>query len=63
MAAENEKNLPAGNQTLDPWLLDMLACPACEQRLPLHLSASQDALICGCGRYAYPVREGPSASP
>ncbi len=58
MASDNDKIIPSAPQPLDPWFLELLACPGCEQRLPLHLSASQDALLCACGRYAYPVREG-----
>lgn len=45
-------------QPLDEWFLDLLACPACPQRLPLHLSENGDTLVCRCGRYAYPVRDG-----
>jgi uncharacterized protein YbaR (Trm112 family) len=45
-------------QPLDDWFLGLLACPACEQHLALHLNESQDTLICGCGRYAYPIRDG-----
>lgn len=45
-------------QPLDEWFLSLLACPACEQHLPLTLSAEQDRLLCGCGRYAYPIRDG-----
>jgi len=42
-------------QSLDPWFLDLLACPACPQRLSLHLDAPASALICDCGRYSYPI--------
>ena len=49
---------PAAPQPLDSWFLDLLACPGCEQRLPVHLNAAQDALNCACGRYAYPIRDG-----
>ena len=45
-------------QELDAWFLDLLACPGCEQRHPLHLSTAKDALNCPCGRYAFPVRDG-----
>ncbi len=45
-------------QALDPWFLELLACPACEQRLPLTLTEAQDALHCKCGRYSYPIRDG-----
>jgi uncharacterized protein YbaR (Trm112 family) len=45
-------------QPLDSWFLDLLACPACEQHLPVHLSETKDTLRCACGRYAYPIRDG-----
>ena len=45
-------------QPLDEWFLDLLACPACVQRLPLRLGEGSTTLLCQCGRYAYPVREG-----
>ncbi len=44
-------------QPLDEWFLDLLACPGCTQRLPLHLNAEKNALHCQCGRYAFPIRE------
>ena len=50
--------MPSSPQPLDEWFLDLLACPACPQRLPLHLAADGDTLLCRCGRYAYPVRDG-----
>jgi uncharacterized protein YbaR (Trm112 family) len=50
-------NTPAP-QPLDSWFLELLACPGCEQHLPLHLNEAQDTLLCACGRYAYPVRDG-----
>jgi len=48
-------------QTLDAWFLDLLACPACPQHLPLHLvplGEDGKTLNCQCGRYAFPVRDG-----
>ncbi len=45
-------------QPLEPWFLELLACPGCEQRHPLTLSESSDALLCKCGRYSFPVRDG-----
>jgi uncharacterized protein YbaR (Trm112 family) len=42
-------------QPLDDWFLDLLACPACEQRWPVHLNEAKDTLICACGRYGYPI--------
>ena len=49
---------PAAPQPLDAWFLELLACPGCPQRRPLHLNAAQDALACQCGRYAFPLRDG-----
>ena len=57
MSAKPEDASPAF-QPLDEWFLDLLACPACVQRLPLHLGEGSTTLICQCGRYAYPVRDG-----
>lgn len=55
MASEiNSANAP---QPLDPWFLELLACPACEQHHPVSLNASGTKLICACGRYAFPIRE------
>ena len=40
---------------LDPWLLEIVACPACHA--PLRVDDAADELVCtGCG-LAYPVRE------
>jgi uncharacterized protein len=45
-------------QELDQWFLDLLRCPACEERLPVMLSADKTALICECGRHSFPIRDG-----
>jgi uncharacterized protein YbaR (Trm112 family) len=45
-------------QVLDDWFLDLLECPGCEYHLPLNLNAESDCLICACGRFGFPVREG-----
>jgi len=38
-------------------LLDILACPACDERPPVKLSGDQKFLVCDkCGRH-YPIRE------
>jgi uncharacterized protein YbaR (Trm112 family) len=38
-------------------LLDILACPACDQRPPVRLAGDGQHLVCTqCGR-AYPVRD------
>jgi uncharacterized protein len=55
MSEEVTKTPP---QALDPWFLDILACPGCVERLPLHLNETKDVLLCACGRYSYPIREG-----
>ena len=40
---------------LDPWLLEIVACPACHA--PLRVDEAADELVCtGCG-LAYPVRD------
>ena len=39
-------------------LLDMLACPACDSRPPVHLNTDAAEIVCdACGR-RYPIREG-----
>lgn len=55
---DNSLDKPLEPQQLDQWFLDLLACPACDQHLPLHLNSDQTQLRCECGRYGYPVREG-----
>lgn len=55
MSSESSSN---GSQALEPWFLELLACPACEYHYPLTLTESKDALHCKCGRYAYPIRDG-----
>lgn len=40
---------------LEPWVLDILACPACHA--PLRVDEAAQELVCtGCG-LAYPVRD------
>ncbi len=40
---------------LEPWLLEILACPACHA--PLRVDEPAEELVCtGCG-LAYPVRD------
>ncbi|BCW96575.1 MAG: Trm112 family protein [Fimbriimonadales bacterium] len=41
--------------TLNPDLLAILACPACEERPPLELRG--DYLVCAQCRRAYPIRD------
>lgn len=39
-------------------LLDILACPACEDRPPVRLSDDENYLVCDqCGRH-YPIKDG-----
>ena len=39
-------------------LLDILACPACAERPPVHLAGNEAFLVCErCGRQ-YPIRDG-----
>ena len=56
-SAENSSETSAP-QTLDPWFLALLACPACTEHHALTLEASQNTLNCACGRYAFPIRDG-----
>ena len=43
---------------LDPELLKILACPACDSRPPVTLDEKKSQLVCqACGR-RYPIREG-----
>jgi uncharacterized protein YbaR (Trm112 family) len=43
---------------IDQKLIDILACPACEDRPPVRLSDDGKFLVCNkCGR-KYPVRDG-----
>lgn len=45
----------AGMLGLDPWLLQVLACPACHS--PVRVDEAASELVCnGCG-LAYPVRD------
>ncbi len=45
------------NQTiLDPKLVEILACPACDSRPPLRLA--EETLVCDRCRRVYPIRDG-----
>ena len=45
----------AAATSLDPDFVDLLACPACDDRPPLRLTEAGDALVCErCGR-TYPI--------
>ncbi len=52
------KPLDERKQTLDPWFLCLLRCPGCPEKRPVHLTAAEDALLCDCGKYSFPVRDG-----
>lgn len=45
-------------QQLDEWFLDLLACPGCEERRSLVLTQDKSSLLCSCGKYSFPVRDG-----
>ena len=45
-------------QEIDEWFLSLLECPACDFHRPLTLASDGNALLCACGRYAFPVRDG-----
>jgi len=38
-------------------LLDILACPACEDRPPVHLSEDEKTLVCDQCKRHYPIRD------
>lgn len=43
---------------IDPELLEILACPACDSRPPVKLDEAGSCLVCTeCGR-RYPIRDG-----
>ena len=43
---------------IDPELLELLACPACDSRPPVKLDEQSARLVCTeCGR-RYPIRDG-----
>lgn len=43
---------------IDPELLEILACPACDERPPVTLDEANAKLVCTvCGR-RYPIRDG-----
>ena len=43
---------------VDPELLKILACPACESRPPVKEDSAKNQLVCTqCGR-GYPIRNG-----
>ncbi len=41
---------------IDPKLLELLACPACEDRPPLRVDG--ETLVCDKCHRAYPIRDG-----
>ena len=43
---------------LDPEFLALLCCPACDNRPPLRLSDTRDALVCDQCRRVYPIVDG-----
>lgn len=46
----------SGVATLDPFLLSILACPACDDRPPLRQEGNW--LICDQCRRQYPIKDG-----
>lgn len=46
------------NKKPEEWVFDLLRCPGCEARQPLIRSADGDALLCSCGKYSFPIRDG-----
>ena len=53
-----ESSAQVAPQTLDPWFLELLACPGCDAHPPLTLDVARNTLNCACGRYAFPIRDG-----
>ena len=54
-AMQKEPTNTAKAAPLDRAFLELLACPACDDRPPLRLSGAGDKLLCDrCGR-AYPI--------
>ncbi len=53
-----DSNKTTNTQPLDDWFIALLACPGCEQRHPVTLSADQSSLLCACGKYSFPVTDG-----
>jgi uncharacterized protein YbaR (Trm112 family) len=45
-------------QSLDPWLLELLACPLCDDRPPVRLSDDGKRLVCDQCRHAFPIDDG-----
>ncbi len=43
-------------QTIDPKLLEILACPACDDRPPVELK--REKLCCAQCKRAYPIKDG-----
>ena len=53
-----ESNKTTTPQPLDDWFIALLACPGCEQRHPVTLSPDKSSLLCACGKYSFPVKDG-----
>ena len=45
-------------QELDEWFLKLLACPGCVEKRPVHISEDRQNLLCDCGKYSFPIRDG-----
>ena len=56
--APGESSEQAAPQTLDPWFLELLACPNCEAHPPLTLDVARNTLNCASCRLAFPIRDG-----
>lgn len=56
MAANRPPETLMPNATLDPKLVEILACPACDDRPPLRLEG--ETLVCDACRRVYPIRDG-----
>lgn len=57
-SAESGGGTAVAPQTLDPWFLELLACPLCEDHPALTLDTAQNTLTCANGLHAFPIRDG-----
>lgn len=53
-----EEQKRAAEQALEPWVLDLLACPACAERPRLHLARGGAALVCDNHLHCYRIEDG-----
>ena len=54
----DEKKTPVKAQALEEWFLKLLSCPGCPEKRPVHITPDAQALLCECGKYSFPIRDG-----